>query len=226
MAQTPQWRLRHNTAGEPTVRRVVDSEPRLDTGEPCIASDERFEGEPELIGLRAVFGVVNCDVRAARKQQGGIERLGFGFWADAWGNHDLERGRQIHRRQRRLRLVVVRFEDELDVELLGRVVETAQRGNKFSRRCGFLIERDDHRVDREFAVGCRERRATERPHRQHAQEPQRGPRQKNQTKGGFDGDCGDAGRDDRKQRQSCHKEGRRDRTRPLSARGQLRMLDA
>ena len=109
--------FRGEQAGEPAVGGVVDGEARLHAGEPLVAGLEGLQREAQLIGFRPILGVVDGDEGAARQWQRDVQRLRLGARPDAGGDHDLERRASRSRGERLAGLVIVGFEDELDVEL-------------------------------------------------------------------------------------------------------------
>jgi hypothetical protein len=104
-------------AGEPVVLGIVDRELRLHAGKPFVMRQEALKRAPQLVGFRPVFGVEDCDERAARERQGNIERLGLGAGPDGRCDHELVGRAEPHRLQGSAGRVIVRLQDELDVEL-------------------------------------------------------------------------------------------------------------
>jgi hypothetical protein len=52
---------------QPAVLGVVDRQPRLHAGKPCVLRSEGLQRAAKLIGLRPVLGVVDHEVFAARE---------------------------------------------------------------------------------------------------------------------------------------------------------------
>lgn len=77
----------------------------------------------ELVALRPVLGVIDGEILAAGERQGIIHRLRLGARHEIRHDHDLEIAGQIERARSSDRVAVGRFEDQLDVELRGRVIE-------------------------------------------------------------------------------------------------------
>ena len=64
---------------------------------------ECFVCEAELIGLRAILGIVNRQKLTARERQRRVERLGLGLGPHAWGDNDFKWRCQSQSSERRLR---------------------------------------------------------------------------------------------------------------------------
>ena len=123
------WRLRHNTGADPGFGGVVDRQRRLQTVDLGFGREARG-GEPKLIGVGFVLGVINDDQRAARRRQRHVERARFGRRQAGRSDDDLVARRQVEQLERRPRGGVVAFDDELDVELAARIV--AALGSKLT----------------------------------------------------------------------------------------------
>ncbi len=105
---------------EPAVVGIVDGQCALHAGEAVVIGHEHIDGAPELIGLRSIFGVIDNGEGAAREQQCGVERLGLGARTLLRGEDDLEGRRKLKIGKRLPSGEIIGFDDELDVELLGR----------------------------------------------------------------------------------------------------------
>jgi hypothetical protein len=171
--QTRIFRGEH--AREPIVLGVVDGELRLHAGEPFVMRQERLERAPQLVGLGPVFGVEDRHEHAACEGERDIERLGLGARPDIGRDHEFIGQAEPHRFQRGAGRAVVRFQDELDVELFRRPVERVEGSNELLDRSHLAVKRDDHRVGRQAGIRAA-RQGRGRPcRRKQAQQPQRDP---------------------------------------------------
>src|SRR6185312_790210 len=133
---------------QPAVRRVVDGQARLHAGQPFAAGGKGVQGETKLVGLRLILRVIDRDERAACELQSRVERFRLGARAAARRYDGLEGSSEPQRCNRLAGLVVVGLDYEFDVELLQRIVQSAQRGDQALDRCRLAIERDDDGVGR------------------------------------------------------------------------------
>ncbi len=109
--------------GEPAVVGVVDGQTRLHAGELFAGAEKGVERAPQLIGVGPVLGVVDRGERAARQRERSIERLGLGARSRRRCGYDLERRSEFEPQKCEARLDVVGLDNELHVQLLGRVVD-------------------------------------------------------------------------------------------------------
>jgi DNA-binding XRE family transcriptional regulator len=63
------WRLRHNTAGQPVVVRIVEIEPRLQAGGAARRGTEGRHCFAQLVGFGPVLRVIDHQIVAAREGQ-------------------------------------------------------------------------------------------------------------------------------------------------------------
>jgi hypothetical protein len=123
------WRLRHNTGADPRIGGVVDRQSRLQAVDRRIGGEARG-GEPKLVGIGLVLGVIDDDQRAARRWQRDIERARLGRRQAGRGDDDVVARWQVERFERLARRLVVAFDDQFDVELAARII--AALGSKLT----------------------------------------------------------------------------------------------
>ena len=87
-------------------------------------------GEPKLVGIGLVLGVIDDDQRAARRWQRDIERARLGRRQAGRGDDDVVARWQVERFERLARRLVVAFDDQFDVELAARII--AALGSKLT----------------------------------------------------------------------------------------------
>ena len=114
------WRLRHNTAGEPILARIVESQTRLQAGDRFGKRAEGAHGLAQLIGLGAVLGVVDDDEIAAREIEREVHRLGLGARQAGRDPDDFERAVELGTGARGIR--IVGLDDQFDVQAVARIV--------------------------------------------------------------------------------------------------------
>ena len=104
----------------------------------------------ELVRLRRVLGVVDHAEFAARPAQAEIAGARLGPGRRVRNGHHFAIGRQPGPFQREAGFVVVGFEQQLHVELLLRVVETAHVADDLLGDIRLVIERQQNGVDRQL----------------------------------------------------------------------------
>jgi hypothetical protein len=114
---------------DPRIGGVVDRQRRLQAIDFRIGGEAR-RGEPQLIGVGFVLGVIDDDQRAARRRQRDVERARLGRRQAGRGDDDFIARRQVERLERGPRGGVVAFDDQLDVELAARII--AALGSKLT----------------------------------------------------------------------------------------------
>src|ERR1700689_2933639 len=83
---------------------------------------EHIDCAAELIGFRAVLGVIHDRIGAARHWQRHIECFRLGARANRRSGDDFERRSERETRQRAPGLLVVAFDDEFHVEFFRRII--------------------------------------------------------------------------------------------------------
>ena len=114
---------------------------------------EHLPGAAQLVGLRPVLGVVDHDEIAVGELQGIVQGLGLGVRLLVRHHEGAEVAGQVQGQDCRLRLGVGGLEHQEDLELGGRVVESAQGLDKVRQHVGLAHEWHQHGVDRQQPVG-------------------------------------------------------------------------
>jgi hypothetical protein len=139
-------------AREPAGARIVDVELRLHAAEGGRMAAEGLQRTAQLVGLRAVLGVIHYDILAARELQRVVERLGLGARPPVGHDDGAKVRRRPERQQRRLRLEVGCLQDEQDLELGARIVERAERGDEVRQDIGLAEQGNQHRIDGQLPI--------------------------------------------------------------------------
>ena len=145
--------VRREVARQEVVARVVVVEPRLDAGHALRRGGEGEDGLLELVGFRAVLGVVDDEEFALRLVEADVAGLRLCAREGRRNGSYPHEGRQADCLCRFEGDVVVGFEKKLDVELVLRVVELGERRNHLRERLRLVVHRHENRVHRPVARG-------------------------------------------------------------------------
>ena len=124
----------------------------LQAGDGRVGVMESRSRKPQLTRLRPVLGIVDDDVFPAREAQPDIEGARLGPWLSVRADEDVEGSIEVERRSRGLGLAVVGLDQQLDIQLRGRIVDRSQIGDDLGQHARFAVERHQDRVDRQVAI--------------------------------------------------------------------------
>ncbi len=106
----------------------------------------------ELAAFGPVLGIVDHHIFAAGERERVVQRLRLGARMKRGHDDDLDIAGKAQRACRRNGRVVHRFEDELDVELRRRIVETRERSDERREHMGLAVKRHQQGVDGQLVV--------------------------------------------------------------------------
>ena len=177
-------RIFHRPMGrEPAFAMIIGRQRGLHAGKVLTPARKGGKGGLELAGMGPVLGIIDTDKRAAGMLEPVIERARLGL-RRAGRQDKLARSGRPARAGGELRAGIGLFHEQDDVEPVGRPVEPGHGAGKARHGAGLMIERHQHRIDRQLGIGQLPymRRAAEARRGRHGQQP--GPPDHEDCKGG------------------------------------------
>ena len=146
--------------GEQVVAVVVKLETGLDARDVVLRAKQRNRGPSQLQRLWDVFCVVDRHQVSTAQFQPVVARLRLGSWQPGGNEYDFDELRQRFtpcglRFNRVDRVVVVFFEEQLDLKFVDRVFQQCNRTEKVVYDLWLLVCRNQYRVHRQQVVGER-----------------------------------------------------------------------